>query len=127
VLTEPKDHLDFLAARLRGFTPHLIVLRGGASAKKRREALDELASVPKSAERLVLATGRYIGEGFDDARLDTLLRVEANPVGRTRLRWPAASVHSRYTAQRRSRASKCAQVHQPSDLSGETLFAPVHD
>jgi superfamily II DNA or RNA helicase len=72
VLTERRDHLDFLEARLRGFTPHLIVLRGGASVKKRREALDELASVPKSAERLVLATGRYIGEGFDDARLDTL-------------------------------------------------------
>jgi hypothetical protein len=38
---------------------------------------------------------------------------------------PLASVHSRYTTQRRSRASKCAQVRQPSDLSGEFLFAHV--
>ena len=29
-------------------------------------------SIPDQEERLILATGRYIGEGFDDARLDTL-------------------------------------------------------
>lgn len=32
----------------------------------------QLASIPDSEERLIIATGRYIGEGFDDARLDTL-------------------------------------------------------
>ena len=72
VLTERKDHLDFLADRLRGFSKHLIVLRGGVGAKKRREALAALDAVPDGEERLILATGRYIGEGFDDARLDTL-------------------------------------------------------
>ena len=72
VLTERKDHLDFLAARLRAFTRHLIVLQGGVGAKKRREALIALATIPEGEEFLVLATGRYIGEGFDDARLDTL-------------------------------------------------------
>ena len=72
VLTERKDHLAFLADRLRSFTKHLIVLKGGGGAKKRREALDALAAVPDGAECLILATGRYIGEGFDDARLDTL-------------------------------------------------------
>jgi len=72
VLTERRDHLDFLADRLRGFTRHLIVLKGGASTKQRREILAALAAIPATEERLVLATGRYIGEGFDDARLDTL-------------------------------------------------------
>ena len=72
VLTERKDHLVFLAERLRGFTPHLVVLKGGSSAKQRREALAALEAIPETEERLVLATGRYIGEGFDDARLDTL-------------------------------------------------------
>ena len=72
VLTERKDHLAFLADRLRSFTKHLIVLKGGVGAKKRREALAALAAVPDGAECLILATGRYIGEGFDDARLDTL-------------------------------------------------------
>jgi superfamily II DNA or RNA helicase len=41
-------------------------------AKQRRGALDQLASIPDTEERLVLSTGRFIGEGFDDARLDTL-------------------------------------------------------
>lgn len=72
VLTERKDHLDFLADRLRPFTRHLVVLKGGASAKKRRDTLSALEAIPETEERLVLATGRYIGEGFDDARLDTL-------------------------------------------------------
>ncbi len=72
VLTERKDHLEFLADRLRGFTRHLVVLKGGASAKRRRETLTALKEIPGMEERLVLATGRYIGEGFDDARLDTL-------------------------------------------------------
>ena len=72
VLTERKAHLDFLADRLRGFTKHLIVLRGGMGAKARREALDTLNALGGDEERLVLATGRYIGEGFDDSRLDTL-------------------------------------------------------
>ena len=72
VLTERKDHLDFLAERLRGFTRHLVVLKGGASAKKRRDTLSALKAISETEERLVLATGRYIGEGFDDARLDTL-------------------------------------------------------
>jgi superfamily II DNA or RNA helicase len=42
------------------------------TAKERRGSAEQLASIPDTAERLVLATGRYIGEGFDDARLDTL-------------------------------------------------------
>ena len=42
------------------------------TAKEQRNSTDRLASIPDRAERLVLATGRYIGEGFDDARLDTL-------------------------------------------------------
>ena len=51
---------------------HLVVLQGGMGAKERREVKDRLAAIPDGEERLVLATGRYIGEGFDDARLDTL-------------------------------------------------------
>ncbi len=42
------------------------------TAKERREILARIAAVPGNEVRLLLATGRYIGEGFDDARLDTL-------------------------------------------------------
>jgi hypothetical protein len=72
LLTERNDHLDFFAERLRGFARHLVVLRGGMTAKERREVMSRLAAIPDDEERLLLATGRYIGEGFDDARLDTL-------------------------------------------------------
>ena len=72
LLTERRDHLDFFEERLRAFVRHLIVLRGGMTAKERLAVDKTLAEVPDHEERLVLATGRYIGEGFDDARLDTL-------------------------------------------------------
>jgi superfamily II DNA or RNA helicase len=72
LLTERKEHLEQLNERLKGFVRHIVVLRGGRSSKERREVQEQLASIPNNEERLLLATGRYIGEGFDDARLDTL-------------------------------------------------------
>ena len=72
LLTERKDHLEFFAERLRSFARHLVVLHGGMTARGRKAAKDQLAAIPADQERLILATGRYIGEGFDDARLDTL-------------------------------------------------------
>jgi superfamily II DNA or RNA helicase len=72
LLTERKDHLEALATTLRGTTRHLVVLRGGMTSAERRTAAAALASIPDGEPRLVIATGRYIGEGFDDARLDTL-------------------------------------------------------
>jgi superfamily II DNA or RNA helicase len=72
LLTERKDHLEHLATRLRPFVRHLVVLQGGMTPSERREVTAQLARIPEDEPRLVLATGRYIGEGFDDARLDTL-------------------------------------------------------
>ncbi len=72
LLTERKDHLDYFATRLEKFSRHMVVLQGGMGTRKRREVKERLAAIPNDEERLVLATGRYIGEGFDDARLDTL-------------------------------------------------------
>jgi superfamily II DNA or RNA helicase len=71
VLTERKDHLEYLQGRFSRFVRHLVVLRGGMSAAERR-ASETALRVPDEEERLILATGRYIGEGFDDPRLDTL-------------------------------------------------------
>jgi len=72
LLTERRDHLEYFAVRLRHLARHLIVLQGGMSAKAERAVRDQLERIPPGEERLVLATGRYVGEGFDDARLDTL-------------------------------------------------------
>jgi superfamily II DNA or RNA helicase len=71
VLTERRDHLQYLRERFQRFTPNLVVLHGGMTAAARSAAKVTL-SVPDHEERLILATGRYLGEGFDDARLDTL-------------------------------------------------------
>ena len=51
---------------------HVIVLHGGMGVKQRRAAMEQLVGIPGGEERLVLATGRFVGEGFDDARLDAL-------------------------------------------------------
>jgi superfamily II DNA or RNA helicase len=72
LLTERKEHLEILHEMLKGFIRNIVVLRGGRPAKERRGIQEHLASIPADEERLLLATGRYIGEGFDDARLDTL-------------------------------------------------------
>jgi len=69
VLTERREHLERLAECLRDQVPALVALHGDVTPRKRREALARVAEGP----RLVLATGRLIGEGFDDPRLDTLL------------------------------------------------------
>jgi superfamily II DNA or RNA helicase len=84
LLTERKDHLEYFAEQLRGFVRHLIVLQGGMTAKERSRSASQLASIPDTAEWPVLATGRYIGEGFDDPRLDTLFLAEmhVDPVQR---------------------------------------------
>lgn len=72
ILTERKDHALLLAERLSRFARNVIVLTGGVGAKQRRGAMQRLRDVPATDERVLIATGRYIGEGFDDARLDTL-------------------------------------------------------
>ena len=41
-------------------------------ARQRKAVAERLAAIPDEEERVIVATGRYLGEGFDDARLDTL-------------------------------------------------------
>jgi superfamily II DNA or RNA helicase len=72
VLTERNEHLDALAAQFSGSVRHLVVLRGGMGRKETEAVAERLAHIPRDEERILLATGKYIGEGFDDPRLDTL-------------------------------------------------------
>lgn len=72
VLTERKNHLAFLADRLSKFVRHLIICHGGMGKRQREQLNQRFKAIPDDEERLVLATGRYVGEGFDDRRLDTL-------------------------------------------------------
>lgn len=72
LLTERREHLTYFADTLADKVKNIIVLSGGMGRKQRFLLMDELKRIPEDEERLIIATGRYLGEGFDDARLDTL-------------------------------------------------------
>ncbi len=72
ILTERREHLELLHGMLKKVTSNLIVLHGGKSAKDRDAIMQQLKNIPETEGRVILATGAYIGEGFDDRRLDTL-------------------------------------------------------
>lgn len=73
VLTERVEHLQTLEAELRPHVPDLIVLKGGETAKRRKAKGVELGNLGDNDRWVILATGRYIGEGFDEPRLDALV------------------------------------------------------
>lgn len=72
ILTERLEHLQVLENQFRGFAKNIIVLSGKMKKKELTKALQRISEIPKDEERLLIATGKFIGEGFDDARLDTL-------------------------------------------------------
>ena len=72
VLTERTDHLQLLLEKLQRLVPNVFVMKGGMGKKQRDALASEISAVPEDQQRVIIATGRYIGEGFDDARLDTL-------------------------------------------------------
>lgn len=72
VLTERTEHLAALSPLLAAHVDNLIVLHGRLARKARASVLDALNALPEDAPRVLLATGRLIGEGFDHACLDTL-------------------------------------------------------
>ena len=71
VLTERTEHLEELASKL-SLIPQVIILRGGQTKKESDAARALMAKSPGHSKRVILATGKFIGEGFDDPRLDTL-------------------------------------------------------
>ena len=73
VLTERREHLERLAKKLKAHVPTVVALHGDVTPRKRRDALARLGELAPEEPRVLVATGRFIGEGFDDPRLDTLL------------------------------------------------------
>jgi superfamily II DNA or RNA helicase len=73
VLTERTDHLSTIAAALAGRVQNLFTLHGRMSKKQRLALTDELAALPPDTPRVLLATGKLVGEGFDHPPLDTLV------------------------------------------------------
>jgi superfamily II DNA or RNA helicase len=73
VLTERTEHLDAIKAALGENPQSLFVLHGRMSKKRRISLIDELNGLPPDAPRILLATGKLVGEGFDHPPLDTLV------------------------------------------------------
>lgn len=73
ILTARTAHVDLLAEECRKICPNVIRLVGNDSAKAKREVMAQLSHVPDDEPLVVVATGKYVGEGFDLPRLDTLM------------------------------------------------------
>jgi len=73
VLTERTGHLDSIQVALGAEAPPLFVLHGRMSRKQRATLIAELDALPPDAPRILLATGKLVGEGFDHPPLDTLV------------------------------------------------------
>jgi len=73
VLTERTDHLSAIEEQLVGRVENLFTLHGRLSKKQRTALIGELEALPPDAPRVILATGKLVGEGFDHPALDTLV------------------------------------------------------
>lgn len=73
ILTARTAHVDLLAEECRQICPNVFRLVGNDSAKTKREVMELLSLVPADEPLVVVATGKYVGEGFDLPRLDTLM------------------------------------------------------
>jgi hypothetical protein len=112
VLTERNDHVERLESGLRDRVRDLVVLRAGMGKKQRQATAERLAAIPREASRVILATGKYIGEGFDDPRLDTLFLTL--PVSwRGTIAQYAGRLHRLYDGKREVRIYDYADLNAP--------------
>ncbi|PYI87734.1 MAG: restriction endonuclease subunit R [Verrucomicrobia bacterium] len=112
LLTERTEHLQDLAQRLSSEVPEVILLRGGQSRKESDATLARLTNIPEGVPRVIVATGKYIGEGFDDPRLDTLFL--ALPVSwRGTIAQYAGRLHRLHEGKREVRVYDYADLNVP--------------
>ncbi len=112
VITERKAHLTLLAEQLSTSAKHVVVLSGGMSTRQIQAAAQSLATIPDGEERVLIATGRYLGEGFDDARLDT--RFLTLPISwRGTLAQYAGRLHRLHAAKREVIIVDYVDAHEP--------------
>lgn len=72
ILTGRTSHVKLLSGMLKPHISHVIQLTGEGTAKSKREILQGLHDIPQNSPLVIVATGKYVGEGFDYPRLDTL-------------------------------------------------------
>ena len=112
ILTERNDHLDRFEQELATRVDHVVVLRAGMGKKQRHSINERVAAIPRQEGRVILATGKYIGEGFDDPRLDTLFLTL--PVSwRGTVAQYAGRLHRLYDGKREVRIYDYADLNVP--------------
>lgn len=72
ILTNRTSHVSVLAEKLSSKFSNVVTLTGTGTTKEKREALQRLQATPSNEQLVIVATGKYVGEGFDYPRLDTL-------------------------------------------------------
>ena len=112
VLTTRTAHVKALAQMLMPFADHVIQLIGADSTKEKRFALQKLQSIPKSETLVIVATGKYVGEGFDYPRLDTLFLTM--PIAwKGNVEQYAGRLHREYTGKSEVRIYDYVDIHIP--------------
>lgn len=71
ILTERKEHIDLLEKELSSFVK-VYKLHGGLKKKEREGIMKDLHNLSEYEPRVIIATSKYVGEGFDYPILDTL-------------------------------------------------------
>ena len=112
LLTERKEHAVLMASVLTGKVQNVFLLVGSEKQKDKREKLAALKNVPSDESVVIVATGKYIGEGFDSPRLDTLLL--AMPISwKGTLAQYAGRLHRNYEGKSEVRIYDYVDVHVP--------------
>lgn len=113
LLTERKEHAALLASRLSDKVKNVFLLIGSDKQKEKREKMAALQNVPDDEDVVVVATGKYIGEGFDSPRLDTLLL--AMPISwKGTLAQYAGRLHRNYEGKHEVRIYDYVDIHVPT-------------
>ena len=112
VLTTRTAHVRVLAQMLIPFADHVIQLVGADSAKEKRLALQNLQSMSTSESLVIVATGKYVGEGFDYPRLDTLFLTM--PIAwKGNVEQYAGRLHREYAGKTEVRIYDYVDIHVP--------------
>ena len=112
VLTERREHVLKLKDMLSRHCQNIITLFGTSSQKERRETLEKLETIPDNESLIIIATGRYVGEGFDYPRLDTLFL--ALPIAwKGKVAQYAGRLHRNYPGKSEVQIYDYVDVHIP--------------
>lgn len=112
ILTKLREHIDTLKDMLEPHCSNIICLTGTAPAKEKRLAMERLEIIGPNEPLVVIATGRYVGEGFDCPRLDTLFI--ALPVSYSNIvQQYTGRLHRDYDGKEEVRVYDYIDVHVP--------------